>query len=186
MAATPTTVTWRVIGRVTPTKPTIAAAPPFEGGATLLELCGERRPCAAERLQDQDGRTRDLVWRAGKVLEPATGLELRGTWPSIDGALRVCLRKALFHPPAADRAGQRLLVEEDGQRRWELHLTGRNSCALGGVIRLDAEDDRIDLRQLTVEGQTWSQGGRLLAEAMVGGSAVRPTSTLDEAGDARP
>jgi hypothetical protein len=179
-------VIWRVIGRVTPTKPTIPAAPPFEGGAALLELCGERRPCAAERLHDENGRTRDLLWRAGKLIEPATGLELRGYWPSIDGALRMCLRLALFHPPAADPAGQRLLVEDNDQHRWELHLTGRNSCALSGVIRLDAEDDQIDLRELTVDGKPWSKGGRLLAEAKVGGSAVRPASALDEAGDARP
>lgn len=152
-------VVWTLAGRVTPHPSDLPSAPPFEGGRELLEGCEGVEPCAAERWEAPDGRNRVMLWRGDELRHPA-GTPWPARWERVDGPLLACLRHPLFHPPAADSAGRRELVERDGSWTWVLHFSGHNACRLEGALLLAAQGPRIDTSVLEVAGKPWSEGGR--------------------------
>lgn len=161
--ALPSPTVWTLQGRVTPHPSDLPSAPPFEGGRALLEGCEGTEPCAAERWAAPDGRSRVFLWRGDELRQPA-GTPWPATWERVDGPLLTCLRHPLFHPPAADPAGRRELVERGDTWTWVLHFTGQNPCRLGGALFLEAQGPGVDTAALEVAGRPWSEGGRKLLD----------------------
>ncbi len=156
---------WELVGRVTPSASAWPDAPPFEGGKAMIDRCGDRRPCAAERWRSTTGETMDLLLRERTIHFEDGRPDWPARWMSITGVLRSCMGDPLTIPPTDDPEAVRTLETRGGQATWAIHLSGKNSCGLVGQLRLDALTDDIDLRALRCESKKWSEGGKQCALA---------------------
>jgi len=156
---------WELIGRVTPGKSLWPDAPPFEGGKAMIARCKERRPCAAERWRSTTGDTMDILLLERTIFFEDGRPEWPARWMSITGVLRSCMGDPLTVPPTDDPEAVRTLEMTGDTATWSIHLSGKNSCGLVGLLQLDAKSDDIDLRGLRCESKKWSEGGKQCALA---------------------
>ena len=156
---------WELVGRVTPGTSPWPDAPPFEGGKAMIARCKERRPCAAERWRSTSGETIDLLLLERTIHFEDGRPDWPARWMSITGVLRSCMGDPLTIPPTDDPEAVRTLEIQGDSATWSIHLSGKNSCGLVGLLELDAKSDDIDLRGLRCESKKWSEGGKQCALA---------------------
>ena len=156
---------WELVGRVTPGTSPWPDAPPFEGGKAMVARCKERRPCAAERWRSTSGETMDLLLLERTIHFEDGRPDWPARWMSITGVLRSCMGDPLTIPPTDDPEAVRTLEIQGDSATWSIHLSGKNSCGLVGLLELDAKSDDIDLRGLRCESKKWSEGGKQCALA---------------------
>ena len=156
---------WELVGRVTPGTSPWPDAPPFDGGKAMVARCKERRPCAAERWRSTSGETMDLLLLERTIHFEDGRPDWPARWMSITGVLRSCMGDPLTIPPTDDPEAVRTLEIQGDSATWSIHLSGKNSCGLVGLLELDAKSDDIDLRGLRCESKKWSEGGKQCALA---------------------
>ena len=156
---------WELVGRVTPGTSPWPDAPPFDGGKAMVARCKERRPCAAERWRSTSGETMDLLLLERTIHFEDGRPDWPARWMSITGVLRSCMGDPLTIPPTDDPEAVRTLEIQGDSATWSIHLSGKNSCGLVGLLELDAMSDDIDLRGLRCESKKWSEGGKQCALA---------------------
>ena len=156
---------WELVGRVTPGTSPWPDAPPFDGGKAMIARCKERRPCAAERWRSTSGETMDLLLLERTIHFEDGRPDWPARWMSITGVLRSCMGDPLTIPPTDDPEAVRTLEIQGDSATWSIHLSGKNSCGLVGLLELDAKSDDIDLRGLRCESKKWSEGGKQCALA---------------------
>ena len=156
---------WELIGAVGPKQSKYPSPPPFEGGRALIELCKERRPCAAERWRSENGESLDMVLIERTYHFQDDRKSWPAQWVSITGTLRACLGDPLSIPPTDDPESIRSLMTSKEKSEWWLHFSGNNTCGLEGQIRLNTQMDEVDLSALKCEGKRWREGGRECARS---------------------
>ena len=156
---------WELVGRVTPGTSPWPDAPPFEGGKAMVARCKERRPCAAERWRSTSGEIMDLLLLERTIHFEDGRPDWPARWMSITGVLRSCMGDPLTIPPTDDPEAVRTLEIQGDSATWSIHLSGKNSCGLVGLLELDAKSDDINLRGLRCESKKWSEGGKQCALA---------------------
>jgi hypothetical protein len=114
-----------------------------------------------EVLVHQDGEQLELDLGTGLLaLDPP--LLVRQPW-KLSQPLGTCLGDPLAQPPAQDIAAFRKLALRGREGHWRVELSGRNVCALEGVVKLDVTSRQVDTSELTVDGEPWKEGGMELA-----------------------
>ena len=131
----------------------------------MVARCKERRPCAAERWRSTSGETMDLLLLERTIHFEDGRPDWPARWMSITGVLRSCMGDPITIPPTDDPEAVRTLEIQGDSATWSIHLSGKNSCGLVGLLELDAKSDDIDLRGLRCESKKWSEGGKQCALA---------------------
>ena len=130
-------------------------------------------PCLKE-VWTKGSKTHTTYWSDERYFW-SENKHFKTRWRGLNGVLFKCLGHPYSVPVALDPAGTREYVEPD---TWNFTLSGNNRCALSGTLQLAVNKERINFKELKVQGLPWAQGGLSKARELL---HTTQSSPLDKA-----